>query len=104
VLKALKRFGAQRNRDARKRTGRLPFGFDYSDHQLVKNGAEHAAIRMMRQYRAGRLSLREIAGNVSMKLIPAKVLLTAAVQIRAARILSISLCGMASKRAAAPDK
>jgi hypothetical protein len=59
---------------------------------------------MMRQYRAGRLSLREIAGNVSMKLIPAKVLLTAAVQIRAARILSISLCGMASKRAAAPDK
>ena len=41
-------------------------------HQLVKNGAEQAAIRMMRQYRAGGLSLREIAGNLNLKLIPTK--------------------------------
>ena len=50
----------------------MPFGFDYLNHQLVKNGAEQAAIRMMRQYRAGGLSLREIAGNLNLKLIPTK--------------------------------
>jgi hypothetical protein len=50
----------------------LRFGFDYINHQLVKNSAEQAAIRMMRQYRAGGLSLREIAGNLNLKLIPTK--------------------------------
>ena len=50
----------------------MPFGFDYLNHQLVKNGAEQAAIRMMRQYRAGGLSLREIAGDLNLNLIPTK--------------------------------
>jgi len=72
VLEALDRFGIPRNRDGRSRTGHLPFGFDYLNHQLVKNGAEQAAIRMMRQYKAGGLSLREIAGNLNLKLIPTK--------------------------------
>jgi predicted DNA-binding protein YlxM (UPF0122 family) len=72
VLDALDRFGIPPNGSRRKRTGTLSFGFDYLDHQLVKNGAEQAAIRMMRQYRAGGLSLREIAGNLNLKLIPTK--------------------------------
>ena len=72
VLEALDRLGIPRNRDGRRRTGHLPFGFDYLNHQLVKNGAEQAAIRMMRMYRACGLSLREIAGNLNLKLIPTK--------------------------------
>ncbi len=36
----------------------------------MKNGAEKAAIRMMRQYRTRGLSLREIAGNLNQKLFP----------------------------------
>jgi len=72
VLKALDRFGIARNGNGHKRTGHLPFGFDYLNHQLVKNSGEQAAIRMMRQYRAGGLSLREIAGNLNLKLIPTK--------------------------------
>lgn len=72
VLEALDRYGIARNGNGRKRTGQLPFGFDHLDHQLVKNGAEQAAIRMMRQYRSGGLSLREIAGNLNLKLIPTK--------------------------------
>ena len=72
VLDALDRFGIPRNVNGRKRTGHLPFGFDYLNHQLVKNSTEQASIRMMRQYRAGGLSLREIAGNLNLKLIPTK--------------------------------
>ena len=72
VLDALSRFGIPPNEGRRKRTGTLPFGFDYLNHQLVKNGVEQAAIRMMRQYRAGGLSLREIAGDLSLNLIPTK--------------------------------
>ena len=72
VIDALDRFSIPRNGNGRKRTGQLPFGFDYLDHQLVKNGGEQDAIRMMQQYRAGGLSLREIAGNLNLKLIPTK--------------------------------
>ena len=72
VLDALCRFGIPPNEGRRKRTGTLPFGFDYLGHQLVKNDAEQAAIRIMRQHRAGGLSLREIAGNLNLKLIPTK--------------------------------
>ena len=72
VLKALDRFSIPRSEDTRRRIGPLCFGFDYLNHQLVKNGAEQAAIRMMRQYRVDRLSLRKIAGNLNEKLIPTK--------------------------------
>jgi hypothetical protein len=72
VLKALDRFSIPRSEDARRRIGPLPFGFDYLNHQLVKNSAEQSAIRMMRQYRAGGLCLREIASNLNLKLIPTK--------------------------------
>lgn len=72
VLEALDRFGIPRNRDGRRRTGHLSFGFDYLNHQLVKNSAEQATIRMMRQYWASGLSLREIAGNLNQGLIPTK--------------------------------
>jgi len=72
VLEAVDRFGVPRNENGHKRTGHVPFGLDYLNHQLVKNSAEQAAIRMMRQYKAGGLSLREIAGNLSQRLIPTK--------------------------------
>jgi hypothetical protein len=72
VLGALDRFSIPRDENARRRIGPLRFGFDYLNHQLVKNGAEQAAIRMMRQYRAGGMSLVEIAGNLNQKLVPTK--------------------------------
>ena len=72
VLEALARFGIPRNGNGYKRTGHVPFGFAYLNHQLVKNGTEQAAIRMMRQYRAGGLSLREIAGSLNQRLVPTK--------------------------------
>ena len=72
VLKALDRFSIPRNQDRPTRIGPLPFGFDYLNHRLVKNGAEQTVIRMMRRDRAGGLSLREIAGNLNLKLIPTK--------------------------------
>ena len=72
VLEALDRFGIPKNGNGHKRVGPLPFGFDYLNHQLVKDRAEQATIRMMRQYRAGGLSLREIAGSLNLKLVPTK--------------------------------
>jgi len=72
VLKALDRFSIPRERDRATRIGPVPFGFEYLNHQVVKNDAEQAAIRMMRQYRAGGLSLRAIAGALNLKLVPTK--------------------------------
>jgi predicted DNA-binding protein YlxM (UPF0122 family) len=72
VLEALDRFGIPRNGNGHKRTGHVPFGFDYLNHRLVKNSAEQAVIRMMRQHRADGLSLREIAGNLNQRLVPTK--------------------------------
>ncbi len=68
----MNRFDIPRNGNCYKRTGHLPFGFDYLNHQLMKNSAEQTAIRMMRQYRAGGLSLREIAGSLNQRLVPTK--------------------------------
>lgn len=68
VLGALDRFAVPRNGNGRKRTGQLPFGFDYLNYQLVENGAEQAAIRMIRRERADGLSLRRMAGNLNKML------------------------------------
>jgi hypothetical protein len=72
VLEALDRFAIPRDANGRKGNGQLPFGLDYINHKVVKNSAEQAPIRMMRLYRAGGLSLREIAGNLNVKRIPTK--------------------------------
>jgi hypothetical protein len=72
VLNALDRFSIPRDNARPARTGHLLFGFEYVNHQLVKNEAEQAAIRRMRQYRTVGLSLREIAGNLNLKLISTK--------------------------------
>ena len=50
----------------------MPFGFDYINHQLVKNDAEHATIRVMREHRTGGLSLREIVRALNQASIPTK--------------------------------
>ena len=72
VLKALARFGVPREKGHSVRTGHVPFGFEYINHQLVKNEAEQAAIRMMREQRTGRLSLRAIAEVLNRAFIPTK--------------------------------
>ena len=72
VLKALDRFDILRDGGRPARTGHMPFGFDYINHQLVKNDAEQAAIRMMQEHRAGGRSLREIAANLKLSRIPTK--------------------------------
>jgi hypothetical protein len=70
VLDALDRFGIPPNEGGGKRTGTLPLGFDYLNHQLVKNGAEQAAIRMMRLYRAGGLPLQNRLYQVNTSPFP----------------------------------
>ncbi len=72
VLEALDRFGIPQNGNGHKRTGHLPFGFNFLNYKLVKNKAEQDAIRMMRQYRVGGRSLREIAGELNQRLTPTK--------------------------------
>lgn len=72
VLGALDRFGIPKNGNGHKRTGHVPFGFDYLNYRLLKNKAEQDVIRMMRQYRVGGLSLRKIAGNLNQRLVPTK--------------------------------
>jgi hypothetical protein len=72
VLKALDRFSIPRDTDRPARTGHVPFGFDCLNHQLVKNDAEQAAIRMMRKQRAGGLSLRQIISTLNQSFIPTK--------------------------------
>lgn len=72
VLEALDRFGIPPHVDGHQRTGPLPFGLDYQDHRLVTNSAEQAALRMMQEQQASGLTLREIAGDLTLRLIPTK--------------------------------
>jgi hypothetical protein len=72
VLAALDRFGTSQNGSGPRQPGQLPFGFEYSNYRLVKNKAEQGVIRLIRQYRAGGLSLRQIAGQLNQRLVPTK--------------------------------
>ena len=72
VLKALDRFSIPRDTDRPARTGHVPFGFDCLNHQLVRNDAEQGTIRVMREYRAAGLSLREIVSVLNRAIIPTK--------------------------------
>jgi len=72
VLAAMDRFGIPQNGNGQKRPGQIPFGFEYTDYQLVESKAEQGVIRMIRQYRAGGLSLRQIAGRLNQRLVPTK--------------------------------
>ena len=72
VLATMDRFGIPQNGNGHKRPGQTPFGFEYIDYQLKKSKAEQEVIRMIRQYRAGGLSLRQIAGRLNQHLVPAK--------------------------------
>jgi hypothetical protein len=72
VLNALDRFSIPSDQDRLTKTGHVPFGFDYLNHQLVTNNVEQAAIHMMQEQRTGGLSLREIAGKLSSMLTPTK--------------------------------
>jgi hypothetical protein len=72
ALAALKRCGIPKNGHNRTHPGQLPFGYDYHNYRLVENQTEQDVIRLMRQGRAGGLSLREIAGQLNECLIPNK--------------------------------
>jgi hypothetical protein len=72
ALGALGRFGILQNGKGRTHPGQLPFGYDYQNYRLVKNQAEQGVIRLMRQGRAGGLLLRQIAGQLNERLVPAK--------------------------------
>jgi len=58
VLAAMERFGIPQNGNGHKRQGQISFGFNYIDYKIMKNKEEQDVIRMIRQYRAGGLSLR----------------------------------------------
>jgi hypothetical protein len=60
VLKALDRFAIAQNGSGRKRTGLLPFGFDFLNHQRAKD----------EENRADGLSLRAIADALNPSLRP----------------------------------
>jgi len=49
----------------RKRTGKLPFGFDYLNHEIVTTA-------LSKQHRASGLSLREIVSALNQKFIATK--------------------------------
>lgn len=72
VLEALDRFGIPQNGNGHKRPGHIPFGFDYLNYRLVKNKAEQGVIELIRQYRIGGLSLRQIAGQLNQHLVPTR--------------------------------
>jgi hypothetical protein len=72
VLRVLDRCSVPLDKGRPTRIGPVPFGFAYLNHQLVKNDAEQAAIRMMQKERASGLSLREIAGKLNSMLVPTK--------------------------------
>jgi hypothetical protein len=69
ALGALGRFGILQKGKGRTHPGQLPFGYDY---RLMQNQAEHGVIRLIQQSRAGGLSLRQIAGQLNERLVPAK--------------------------------
>jgi len=60
---------ASRNRT---HPGQLPFGYDYKNYRLVKNQAEQGIIRLMQNGQAEGLSLRQIAAQLSERLVPSK--------------------------------
>ena len=72
TLAALSRCGIAKSGRNRTHPGQLPFGYDYRDYRLVKNQAEQDVIQLMRQGRAGGLSLRQIAGQLNERLVPSK--------------------------------
>ena len=72
ALAALNRCGIPKNGHNRTHPGQLPFGYDYQNYRLVKNQAEQSVIRLMREGRAGGLSLRQIAGQLNEHLISNK--------------------------------
>jgi hypothetical protein len=72
VLEALDRAGIPQNGNGRQHPDQLPFGYEYLCNRLAENKAEQGVVRQIRQYRNGGLSLRQIAGQLNQRLIPAK--------------------------------
>jgi hypothetical protein len=66
------RLDIPQNGNGHKRSGQILIGFEYTNYQLLKSTAEQGVIRMIRQYRAGGLSLQQIAGQLNEGLVPIK--------------------------------
>jgi hypothetical protein len=69
VLAAPKQYGIPWNRNRSTHAGQLSFDYDCRDYHLVKNQAEQSVIRLIRQYRAVGLSLRQIARQLNDRLV-----------------------------------
>ena len=74
ILVHLRRHGIKIRKEdlPRKRKGQVPFGWEYLNHNLVKNPDEQQIIRIMRQYASLGKSFRGIARELNRKLIPTK--------------------------------
>jgi len=74
VVAALRRLGiaADGGRNGHAVKGQVPFGWDFEDCRLVKNGAEQQVIRLMRQLQGGGESLNGIARELNRRLVPTK--------------------------------
>jgi hypothetical protein len=72
ALAALRRCDIPKDSRNRTHPGQLPFGYDYRNHRLVENRAEQRVIRLMQRGRACGLTLRQIVGQLSRRLVPSK--------------------------------
>ena len=74
VVAALRRLGIATDggRNGHVVKGQVPFGWDFEDCRLVKNGAEQQVIRLMRQLQGGGESLNGIARELNRRLVPTK--------------------------------
>ena len=74
VIAGLRKAGIHGNiLDTRnKRKGQIPFGYDYTGGELIKNEKEQEAIRMIKQLKSNKLSLRGMAKELNKNLIPTK--------------------------------
>ena len=74
VLAALGKLGIATDggRNGHAVRGQVPFGWDFQDSRLVKNGAEQQVIRLMRQLQGRGESLNGIARELNRRLVPTK--------------------------------
>jgi len=74
VVAALRRLGIATDggRNGHAVKGQVPFGWDFQDSRLVKNGPEQQVIRLMRQLQGGGESLNGIARELNRRLVPTK--------------------------------
>ena len=74
VIECLRRLGIHDKgaRNSIRTQGQIPFGYNYRNGRLEKNQEEQEVIRIIKQLRSSRLSLRGIARELNKRLVPTK--------------------------------